>query len=92
LFDADSLITLRWSATGTLASNENYLITVTNLDTDEIFRARTRDQYLVLPEDWKPTSREQDFEWVVEVAVLDGDQILTTHHSSQPRRFTWRGS
>lgn len=92
VFDADSLITLRWSATGTLASNENYLITVTNLDTEEIFRARTRDQYLVLPEDWKPTSREQEFEWVVEVAVLDGDQILSTHHPSQPRRFTWRGS
>lgn len=91
-FDGDSLVTLRWTATGTLGINENYLITVTNLDTDDIFRARTRDQFLILPEDWKPSgSKAQDFEWMVEIAVLDGDQIVSTRQPTAPRHFSWGG-
>ncbi|MBI5930941.1 MAG: hypothetical protein HY862_16650 [Chloroflexi bacterium] len=91
-FDGDSLVTLRWSATGTLDINENYLITVTNLDTKDIFRARTRDQFLILPEDWKPHgSKAQKFEWIIEIAVLDGDQILSTRQPTEPRHFSWGG-
>ncbi len=91
-FDSDSLVTLRWTATGTLDINENYLITVTNLDTDEIFRARTRDQFLILPEDWQlGGDKAQEFEWIVEIAVLDGDQILSTRQPTIPRHFSWGG-
>jgi phage tail protein X len=91
-FGADSLITLRWSASGTLATNENYLVTVANLDTRQTFQARTRDQFLVVPAEWQPRSgRTQDFEWVVAVAVLEGDQVVSTRQQTLPRRFTWQG-
>ena len=42
-FDKNTLVTLRWSASGTLASNEAYLIVITNLDSGEVYQANTRD-------------------------------------------------
>jgi hypothetical protein len=91
-FDAESLVTLRWSASGTLAINENYLVTVKNLQTAQTYQARTRDQYFVLPESWQPGGgRSQDFEWTVAIAVVDGDQVLSTRQQTAPQQFTWQG-
>lgn len=91
-FNANSLVTLRWSASGTLGVNESYLITVTNLDTDDQYHFQTRDLFYVLPDEVQPTRRRTDeFEWVVSIAAMDGTEILATREQTEPRHFFWQG-
>ncbi len=91
-FDANSLVTLRWSATGSLAMNENYLVAVTDLDTGLVYQARTQELYYVLPDAWQPTNgRTQTFEWTVSIATVNGTQILSIRETTIAREFTWQG-
>lgn len=91
-FNGNSLITMRWTASGTLASNEVYLITVRNLDRDRTYQARTDELFFVLPETWQPDGNTVDeFEWTVSIAIIDGNQITSTRQQTQPRRFEWQG-
>lgn len=91
-FGASSLITLRWTATGTLASNEVYLITVENLDRNRTFQAQTEELFFVVPDEWQPSRDDTfEFEWTVSIATIEGNQITSTRQQSTPRRFQWRG-
>jgi hypothetical protein len=91
-FGADRLVTLRWSATGTLAANERYLVRVTNLDTDEDFRARTDELFFVMPQSWQPDAGQtSEFEWTVEIEVVLDNAVVETRQPTHPRRFRWEG-
>lgn len=92
LFDANSLVTLRWSSSGSLGVNEAYVVEVQNLDTEEAFREITTELFFVLPETWQPESDDvQSFEWTVGIATLDGNTILTVRETTLPRTFQWQG-
>jgi hypothetical protein len=91
-FGAQQLVTLRWTVTGTLASNEVYLVSVRNLDNDRTFQARTEELFFVLPETWQANEdRSFEYEWTVSIATIDGDQVIATRQQTPPRRFQWQG-
>ncbi len=91
-FDKNSLITLRWTASGTLASNEVYLITMRNLDADRTFQDTTLELSFVVPSDWQPSGDKiQEFEWLISIATLEGNQVTSTRQQTTPRRFKWQG-
>lgn len=92
LFDANSLVTLRWSATGTLAANEAYLITVINTENNTRYTAQTTELFFVLPTDWQPRSDTVVFEWTVEIVTLnENNQPTGTRERTILRRFSWQG-
>lgn len=91
-FDANSLVTLRWSSTGSLAQNEMYIVRVKNLDTDETFEAKTDDLFFVIPEEWQPTlNNTNTFEWTVSIGRLDGNTVVSVRETTSPRTFQWQG-
>lgn len=91
-FDRNSLVTLRWSVTGTLASNEAYLVVVTNVDIDAEYRTQTRDLFFVLPDEWQPPNgRTHEFEWTISIAVMNGERVMSTRETTAPRHFRWQG-
>lgn len=74
LFDAASVVTLRWTTTGTLDVNEVYKIVVRNLDTDESFLGFTCDLAFDLPSAWQADTIEFiEFEWLVSISTLTLD-------------------
>lgn len=91
-FGSSSLITLRWTTSGTLAPNEVYLIIVQNLDRNRTFQARTEELFFVLPDEWQPSGDDvSEFEWTIAIATIEGNQITSTRQQTTPRRFEWRG-
>ena len=91
-FDKNNLITLRWTASGTLASNEVYLITMRNLDEERTFQGTTLELSFVVPREWQPNGDKiQEFEWIISIATLEGNQVTSTRQQTQPRRFKWQG-
>lgn len=91
-FDATSMITLRWSASGTLGENERYLVRMMNLDTNEEYRDSTEELFFVVPDEWQPDDgRQEEFEWTISIAVMDGVLVLTERATTEPRRFLWGG-
>lgn len=92
VFAPNSLVTLRWSASGTLALDERYQATVQNLSTSETYQFQTEDLFFVLPDDLQPTNRKVHlFEWSVSIIKLSGDTIISNRAETAPRRFTWQG-
>lgn len=92
-FDANSLVTLRWSVSGSLGPNEAYLVTVTNVDTETIYQGLTRELLWVIPDQWQPPrGKTHDFEWSISIATLDeSGGVLETRRSTSPRLFSWQG-
>jgi hypothetical protein len=71
VLDAASVVTFRWTTTGTLGLNEVYKITLENLERDEIFIGFTCDLAFDIPPDWQSPAEEfEEFEWSVSVADL----------------------
>ncbi len=91
-FDAASMITLRWSASGTLGANEMYVIQMKNLDTGREYQDVTDELFFVIPDEWQPTGDQQyEFEWTIGIAVMDGVLIVTERAFTAPRHFVWEG-
>jgi hypothetical protein len=91
-FDANTLVTLRWSSTGTLGPNEVYLITAKNLDTETVMTAQTLELSFILPEEWQPRRDRVTFEWMVAIATLnESGTVISTREQTVPRRFVWQG-
>jgi LysM repeat protein len=90
-FNADQMVTVRWNGTGTLASNERYLVRVQDVDTGNEYTATVTGQTYVLPGGWQPSDRNRHtFEWTVAVATVDDSMnVLTEDHATDPRQFTW---
>jgi len=85
-FDAASIVTLRWTTTGTLDRDEVYAVRVKNIDTNEEYIGITCDLAFDLPKEWQ--SREnifQQYEWYVTV------NTLTPFATSEETVYTVRG-
>jgi hypothetical protein len=90
-FFADQTVTLRWGGTGTLGSDEWYLVRVRDLNTGDEYQATVRDTLYVLPGGWQPADgNEHSFEWLISVATLDAQHtVLSENHLTDFRAFTW---
>lgn len=90
-FRADQMVTLRWGGTGTLATNERYLVRVVDQRLEREYTRLVSDIALILPAEWQPTDgRAHRFEWTVSLATIGPDQrALSDNYATAPRRFTW---
>jgi hypothetical protein len=93
LFESSELPTLRWVASGQLASNEVYLVTVRNTTTGTTYTATTREMSFQLLAEWQPTDGKRHvFEWSVAVARTGESGTPTpTAFTTETRTFTWQG-
>jgi LysM repeat protein len=89
-FTRDELVTLRWTASGSLGAGEVYRVRVMDLNSGSVYVGDTIQLSFILPLDWQPTDGSRhDFEWTVSVVDLDKpDSPLFT---TQPRLFSWQG-
>lgn len=89
-FYADTLITLRWIPSATLAAGETYRVDVTDLTANIAHVAYTRDIVFTLPLDWRGTQAERhDFQW--QVSIVDEDTPAEVRYPTEPRTFVWQG-
>ena len=89
-FAYGELITLRWTATGTLAADEVYLVTVEDLTTGQVFTATTSELSFVLPDEWRVQDADRhDFQWTI--GVITVGQQDSPRYTTEPRQFTWQG-
>ncbi len=89
-FANGELITLRWTATGTLAADEAYLVTVEDLTTGQVFTATTSELSFVLPDEWRvQEAARHDFQWTI--GVITVGQQDNPRYTTEPRQFTWQG-
>jgi len=90
-FDADQMVTLRWGGTGTLGSNERYVVHVRDLDTAEKFAATVTETTYILPGGWQPEDRNRHhFEWYITIGVVDAQfNVVSEDHITDARQFTW---
>ncbi len=93
LFDSFELPTLRWTATGQLAPDEVYLVTVSNRTSGITYNLTTREQFFQIPAEWQPTDGERHtFAWQVAIAELrDSDTVIPSARQTEVRTFTWQG-
>ena len=90
-FRADQMVTLRWGGTGTLGTNERYLVRVVDQRTEREYRQLVADIALILPQNWQPQDgRAHTFEWTVSLVTIGADQtVLSEEYQTAPRRFAW---
>ncbi len=93
LYETFELPTLRWTATGQLAANETYLLTVTDTTANVKYYHTTRELSFQLPTEWQPTDGKRHvFEWKVNIAMLTADnKAIVTDVATETRNFTWIG-
>lgn len=89
-FRKDEFITLRWAATGLLAPDEVYLVTVQNLTDGVVHSGETRELYWIVPKDWQSPQLAQ-IEYIWTVAIATAGQPDTARHTTAPISFTWEG-
>jgi len=88
-FSLDDLITLRWVPTGTLGSDETYLIRVTDSTTGTAYSATTVDLFFLVPLEWQGIGDDRhEFEW--DVSVITQGQPDTARFTTTPRIFFWQ--
>jgi phage tail protein X len=99
-FGRNSLITVRWSALGTLGPNEVYLVTVREVAEDDaatealsVHEGQTDQLFFVLPDDWQPTGNALvQFDWTVAIATLNASgAVLSVREETPSRTFAWQG-
>lgn len=88
LFMRADLITLRWVPTGTLALDEQYLVTLRDLTANRTETALTTQLFYIVPSTMQGTdARRHEYEWMVSV-VRNGDPA-SARFTTDPRTFTW---
>lgn len=97
----DGVVTLQWTAVKNLASDEWYMVELTDLDdVDGLpYRGFTRDTAFHLPGSWRPKVEETHrLQWRVSIVVVngrraDGRPIYTYGgQTSAPAYFSWEGA
>lgn len=90
-FNADQIVTLRWNGTGTLATNERYVVRVFDMETGEDYVALVQETFYSLPGGWQPTDRKQHtFQWTISVGTVDAEfNVLDEYDETDPRYFSW---
>lgn len=89
-FRRDEVITLRWSASGTLADNEVYFVTVQNLGEGVAFTGETRDLFWVVPQAWQGAQAAQ-LEYIWTVSIITQGNPNSARYTTLPLGFTWEG-
>jgi hypothetical protein len=89
-FRRDQAVTLRWGATGTLATSEVYLVTVQNLTDGIAYDTETREQLFVVPRAWQ-SSRVGQVEYVWTIAIADAGDPDSARYITPLASFTWEG-
>lgn len=89
-FRRDQFVTLRWSASGTLANDEVYRVTVQNLTEGLAFDAETRDLSYTLPPQWQ-SERPAQVEYVWTVGIATQGNTQSERYTTLPSSFTWEG-
>lgn len=89
-FRRDEIITLRWAATGTLAADETYFITVQNLSEGQVFTGQTRDLFWIIPQTWQGAAASQ-LEYIWTVGIITQDNPDSARYTTLPTNFTWEG-
>lgn len=88
LFQRDALITLRWVGTGTLGTDEIYLVTMEDLTGGVTHKGETDELFFIVPTAWQGTDgRRHDYRWSVSVVrrATPEQPIFTTG----TRLFSW---
>jgi hypothetical protein len=89
-FGSGELVTLRWTATGTLAGDETYLVMVEDLTMGEVYTATTTELSFVLPDDWHSQDETRhDFRWTISIITIG--QPDNPRYTTEARQFTWQG-
>ncbi len=89
-FRRDEFVTLRWSATGTLAEDEAYLVTLENTTDGTAHTAETGELFFVIPQEWHGRgSGRYEYTWTI--GVIAPDNRTEPRYTTQPRAFTWEG-
>ncbi|HRF96507.1 MAG TPA: LysM peptidoglycan-binding domain-containing protein [Aggregatilineales bacterium] len=89
-FRRNDLVTLRWSPTGTLGTDENYRVSVRNLSTRIEYTAYTLETAFVIPTEWQARSEtlvRHEYEWTISVVnINDGNRATYT---TPAQIFVW---
>lgn len=89
-FRRDEIVTLRWAASGALAPDEVYLVTVQDLTRGQAFTGETHDLYFVLPPLWQgPSVQQYEYAWTV--AIARSGSPASAVYTTRPLTFTWIG-
>lgn len=89
-FGRGELITLRWTPTGTLATDELYRVDVEDTTSGQLRTAYTRDIFFQIPAEWQGTQKTRhDFTWIVGI-VTEADRSRL-QFATTPRTFVWQG-
>ncbi len=91
LFQRQDIVTLRWTASGTLGANQVYLVAVEDLTVDVIFSAQTTEQLFIIPEAWQGQD-DQRHEYSWSVSVIDEAQPGEPYFTTEARTFSWEGA
>ncbi len=90
LYLRGDLITLRWVPTGSLASDESYLVRIRDLTADAVIEAYTTQLYYLVPPSVQGTDiQRHDYTWTI--SVVRGQDPSTATFTTEPRTFTWEG-
>ena len=89
-FDRLEQVTLRWVATGRLAANEVYRVTVSDVESGDAFTADTSELFFIVPLEWQaPDTRRHNYVWQVSVFDTETERAL---FSTEARTFVWQGA
>ncbi len=89
-FGKDELVTLRWVATGSLKSEQAYLVSVEDLTAGQVYTATTQELSFIMPEEWhSQTDARHDYRW--SVSVIDIGNPGEPYFATEKRLFTWQG-
>lgn len=89
-FRRDELITLRWTPTGTLGTDELYRVDVEDTTSGLVYTAYTRDIFFQIPIEWQGTQKARhDFHWTVGI-VTENDRSRL-RFATAPLTFVWQG-
>jgi len=89
-FRRDELVTLRWVATGTLATGQAYRVEVTDQTTGSYYTANTQELFFIIPEGWQGQDmRRHEFLW--RVSVIQTGDPNNPIYTTEARTFRWEG-
>jgi hypothetical protein len=89
-FGKNDLVTLRWVATGTLGTDQSYLVHIEDQTVNKTYTGTTRDLFFIIPDDWhgKENTRH-DYIWTI--SVIYTERPDQPSYTTEVRVFTWQG-
>jgi hypothetical protein len=91
LFQRREIVTLRWTASGTLGPDQVYRIEVEDVTSGVRYVADTIEQLFIIPDAWQgQDGQRHEFSW--SVSVIDEDRPGEPFYTTEPRTFTWESA